>query len=401
MSASTEFDALVVGAGPAGSTVAEALALASLRVALLEEHAAAGVPNHCSGLVSPRTLEIAGIPEETVALRHYDRARVWGPGGGTLWLQSSSVQAIAVAREQFDQILARRAAGAGAVLMLETKAQHFERADGRVRLLARTPRGEVQFQAPLLVGADGAGSRVARWMGRAARHEVIPAVKADITFSGRGTDSVEIFVGSRVAPGWFGWLIPLPGRVARIGVGATRSPQDCFAALLDLVRARFGDFDLGEVRKAPLPLGPARDFVADGVLLVGAAARQTKPTTGGGVYLGVRAGQLAAATAIEALASGDTSRRALLPYEQAWHRLEGHEIRVAHWLRQVFRRLPDRELDWILATAGEPWAQRLIAGLGDIDFPSQLLSALLRGAVRRVGPPRTREVLAPAREAVP
>jgi len=199
-------------------------------------------------------------------------------------------------------------------------------------------------------------------------------------------------VGNGIAPGWFGWVIPLPGGRATTGMGATGSPRDHFPAFLDLVRRRFGDFTVDSTHSAPIPLGPARDFVGDGVLLVGAAARQTKPTTGGGVYLGIRAAQLAAAAAARVLARGratgrgDVSRRALAPYEQDWHRLEGREVVVGHRLRRVYRRLSDRELDWIITTAAEPWAQRLISRLGDIDFASQLLSALLRDLPRKVWP---------------
>ena len=133
-----EFDVIVVGGGPAGSVTAESLAQASLRVALLEEHLRIGLPNHCSGLVSLRTLELAGIAEEAVAGIRFSSARVWGPGGKTLWLRSNSVQAIAVNRPRFDQILAERAASAGAVLMLETQAYRFERSERGVHVDART-----------------------------------------------------------------------------------------------------------------------------------------------------------------------------------------------------------------------------------------------------------------------
>ena len=303
------YDAIVVGAGPAGSTFAEALARASFRVALLEEHAQVGVPTHCSGLVSPRALEIAGVSRETMGLREYREARVWGPGGGTLWLRSDSVQAIAIERDRFDQALARRAADAGASLMLGTKARRFRRDNGTISVQATTPGGEIQLRAPLLVGADGAGSRVARWMGCSGKHEVIPAIKADVTFANGGTDSIEILVGNGIAPGWFGWVIPLPGGRATTGMGATGSPRDHFPAFLDLVRRRFGDYTVDRTHSAPIPLGPARDFVGDGVLLVGAAARQTKPTTGGGVYLGIRAAQLAAAAAARALAQARATGR--------------------------------------------------------------------------------------------
>ncbi len=385
-----QFDAIVVGAGPAGSTFAENLARASFRVALLEEHPQVGVPTHCSGLVSPRALEIAGVDRKEMGLREYSQARVWAPGGATLWLRSDTVQAIAIERDRFDQLLARRAVDAGARLMLGTKARTFRRENGQIAVQATTPRGEVQLRAPLLVGADGAGSRVARWMGVNGKHEVIPAIKADVAFTNGGTDSIEILVGSGVAPGWFGWVIPLPGGRATIGLGATGSARDHLPAFLDLVRRRFGDYTLEHTHSAPIPLGPARDFVGDGVLLVGAAARQTKPTTGGGVYLGIRAAQLAAATAscalaqARALSRGNLSRRALAPYEDEWHRLEGREVTVGHRLRRAYRRLSDRELDWIVATAAQPWAQRLISRLGDIDFPAQLLSALLRDLPRKV-----------------
>jgi flavin-dependent dehydrogenase len=361
------YDVVVVGAGPAGSALATALAEASFRVALLEEHPAVGLPNHCSGLVSPRTLETAGVAEATLELARFMEARVWGPGGKTLWVKSDSVQAVAIDRPRFDQILADRAAGAGATLLLDTKAHHFERVNGHVRVEARQGGEPLQLQASLLVGADGANSGVARWM--------------------RGGP-----VGNHVAPGWFGWIIPLPGGRARIGIGTTRSLRSCFADFLDLIRRRFGAFHLHEERRAPIPLGPARDFVADRVMLVGAAAGQTKPTTGGGIYLSLRAARLAAATAARALEGGDCSYRALAEYERAWHRLEGHEVLVGHWLRRLYLGFADRELDLIIQVMGEPWAQGLIARLGDLDFPSGLLSSLVVSALKHRKPSKVRQV---------
>ena len=62
-------DVAVVGAGPAGSRTARDLARAGLRVRLLEEHRAIGVPSHCSGLISLRTLREAEIGEEAVLHR--------------------------------------------------------------------------------------------------------------------------------------------------------------------------------------------------------------------------------------------------------------------------------------------------------------------------------------------
>jgi digeranylgeranylglycerophospholipid reductase len=376
MAAGNEFDVIVVGAGPIGSTTAENLARASLRVALLEEHPCVGLPNHCSGLISPRTLKLAGVAEESVGQAMFSRARVWGPGGKTLWLQSDSVQAIAIDRPRLDQILAERAANAGATLLLSTQARRFEHGDGRVRLEARTENGAQYLRAPLLIGADGANSRVARWMGKAHDNESIPAFKADIIFQSGGTDSIEIFVGNRVAPGFFGWIIPIQGKMARVGIGTVESSRRCFQAFLDMVHRRFGDFAIQEKRGVVLPLGPAQGFVGERVMLVGAAARQTKPTTGGGLYFGLRAAELAAATALEAVEHDDFSCEVLSKYEQRWQRLDGQELMYSHWLRRLFLQLSDGDLDLIIQLLNTPFAQDQIRRLGDIDYPSRLLGRL-------------------------
>ncbi len=385
----TAFDVIVVGAGPVGSATAEALAQASLNVALLEEHTSIGLPNHCSGLVSPRTLDLVGGIPEGIRLVQFSSARVWGPGGRTLWLHSDSVQAVAIDRPRFDQLIAERAVQAGATLMLGTRACGFERLKEGVRVDVRVEKGIRYLYAPLLIGADGASSRVARWMGGKRAHEIVPAVKADIVFQGTGMDSIEIFVGNDVAPGWFGWIIPMPDGVARIGIGATRSPRRYFEVFLDLIRSNFGDFVVCEVRRAPLPLGPARNFVADRVMLVGAAARQTKPTTGGGLYFGIRAAHLAAATAVKAVKQGDCSNKVLVEYERAWHRSEGRELAVNHWLRKGFCTLSDRGFDLIVELLGKPRAQKWISRLGDMDYPSRLFVPSPVTGKRRVASPET------------
>lgn len=385
---SQKFDVIVIGAGPVGSVAAELLAQTSLRVALLEEHPNVGLPNHCSGLISPRTLELAGMGKERVELVRFSSARVWGPSGKNLWLRSNSVQAIAIDRPRFDQLLAKRAVAAGATLMLGAQAHRFERREGCVQIAAQVGESVIHLQAPLLIGADGANSRVARWMGKKRQCEIIPAVKADIVFRGSGTDSIEIFVGNSIAPGWFGWIIPMHEGVARIGIGATRAPGRYFESFLHLIRQKFGDFVVEETRQASLPLGPARDFVADRVMLVGAAARQTKPTTGGGIYFGIRAAQQAAATAIKAIEQGDCSKKVLTGYERTWHRSEGRELAVNHWLRQGFCTLSDGWLDLIIEFFGKPWAQKWISRLGDMDYPSRLFVTLPTFGRKRAMPLR-------------
>ncbi|MEE8392575.1 MAG: hypothetical protein V3S14_17475, partial [Anaerolineae bacterium] len=123
----------------------------------------------------------------------------------------------------------------------------------------------------------------------------------------------------------------------------------------------------------------------------GAAARQTKPTTGGGIYFGIRAARMAAVTAVKAVEQGDCSRRVLAEYEQTWRQLEGQELLYGHWLRKGFQRLSDSDFDLLIELLNKPRAQGLISRVGDIDFPSKLFVPLL-AALWKQPPPTVSEM---------
>src|SRR5579862_5755788 len=112
-----EFDVVVSGAGPAGSKTAVELARLGARVLLLEEHAQVGTPNHCSGLVTPRTLTEAGIGPWVVQNR-ISGAVVYSTGGSRVRLGGGKIRALTINREALDVWLAQEAASAGAELAL-------------------------------------------------------------------------------------------------------------------------------------------------------------------------------------------------------------------------------------------------------------------------------------------
>ena len=103
-----EYDVIVVGAGPAGCATARLVAHAGYRVLVLEEHPAAGEPVRCAGLVSPRTLEAAGVGGDVV-VSAVTAARIHGPLGAVLSVGGGRVYALAVDRAAFDRRLAEAA----------------------------------------------------------------------------------------------------------------------------------------------------------------------------------------------------------------------------------------------------------------------------------------------------
>ncbi|EQD68680.1 geranylgeranyl reductase, partial [mine drainage metagenome] len=127
-----------------------------------------------------------------------------------------------------------------------------------------------------------------------------------------------------------------------------------------------------------IPIGEVPRLHGDGVLLVGDAAAQVKPLSGGGIFTGMRAAGIAADVALAALAGGRTDAASLAAYDRRWQDELGEEFRRALYLRRVFARLDDADLDRVIdALQGSELAGTIVA-FGDIDFPTHVARQLLR-----------------------
>src|ERR1700682_4549255 len=146
-------DVAVVGAGPAGSRTARNLARIGLRVRLLEEHRAVGVPSHCSGLISLRTLREAEIGEAE-AIHTITGAFVHTQSGSQAALGGEKPQAVAIDRVKWDERLAEQAQQAGAE-MVRARLTSVERENSHVKLRVQTDGRDSTMTARMGVGAGG------------------------------------------------------------------------------------------------------------------------------------------------------------------------------------------------------------------------------------------------------
>ncbi len=148
----TEYDVAVVGAGPGGSQTARLLADRGHRVLVLEEHKSVGLPVHCSGFVTPRTLSEAGVSVGLV-LNEVKGAVVHTPGGQSLELGGDKVRALVLDREALDVTMADRAASAGVEYQLRTKVENVDFSPSSALLRARQAGRWKDYHARLFVGA--------------------------------------------------------------------------------------------------------------------------------------------------------------------------------------------------------------------------------------------------------
>ena len=376
-------DVLVVGAGPAGSTAARLLAEAGARVVVVEEHPTVGRPVQCAGLVSSRVLDLSGAVGTVV--RPVRGATVFGPSLRSVAFLAPEPRAFVIDRAGLDVHLADRAAAAGAEYRVSTRFDARIGEDGRgVRVRLHGPDGEDHdLVARLVVGADGVTSAVARAFRLRRPVEILPAFEAEFPTSAGDPETVEVYLGRSIAPGLFGWWIPDGRGGARVGVAADAdgTPARVYLdRLLAVLARRFGRPLANPTAfvAAGIPIGRVPRCVGPRVVLVGDAAGQVKPLSGGGIFTGMRAAEIAASVARQALAEDDLGDRRLIEYPRRFDAELGDEFRRALYLRRLFCRLTDRELDALVDVLRASDLGGTIVAFGDIDFPSHVARQLLR-----------------------
>ena len=378
-----EVEVLVVGAGPAGSTAAYGLARRGHDVLVVEEHSRVGHPVQCAGLVSDRVLALAG--DRSFVRTTVRGATVLSPSLRPLSFAAEEPRAHVIDRAGLDEHLANRAARAGARFATATKFVRRSASRGTAGAVDLVDtEGRTQSLRPrLVIGADGVASAVARGFRLRRPVEILPAFEAEYGDSPGNPDEVEVYLGRRVAPGLFGWWIPDGQGGGRLGVASEAkgtTARKYYERLLEQFATRHGrqPRSLTQYIVSGIPIGSVPRLSADGVLLVGDAAAQVKPLSGGGIFTGMRAGEIASEIAHRGLTGDDISAAALAEYDRAWRNEMGPEFERALYLRRIFSRLTDDDLERLVEALQGAELLRSIVAFGDIDFPSRVAWQLFR-----------------------
>ncbi len=319
------YDFVVVGAGPVGSRFARRAAEEGYDTLALEG-GVVGEPLACSGHVSTDIWGYAPDGSREALLQNEvfgARFHVGGPDSEAHPFYTRDVISNVIDRVGLDERLADAAREAGADLREHHTVTGVEEEADHVVVSAATPDGSAEFRARMVAGCDGPVSRVRRDLSIPEPGELLHGVLGFDDAPDEG-DFVDVHL---TAPRFFAWRIPRGEAGVEYGLAAPPGERvrDLFEGF-----TREYDVDVGDSCSGAIPIGPPERITSDRGFLVGDAAAQTKPFTGGGILYGMTA----ADHAVETIDPEDPGT--LADYEAAWRADLSREIRLGTWLRRAY-----------------------------------------------------------------
>ncbi|MEA5452358.1 geranylgeranyl reductase [Leptolyngbya sp. CCNP1308] len=344
----------VVGSGPAGSSAAETLVKAGIETYLFERKLDNAKP--CGGAIPLCMVDEFDLPPEIID-RRVRKMKMISPSNVEVNIGSTLKDDEYIGmcrREVMDGFLRDRAAQHGAKLIngtvhtleipaTETGAYTLHYTEHREDGLVGDNKS---LQVDLVIGADGANSRVAKAI-KAGDYNYAIAFQERIRLPDDKMayyeDLAEMYVGNDVSPDFYAWVFPKYDHVA-VGTGTMRVNQAKIKGLQAGIRARAAKrLEGGEIIKVeahPIPEHPRPRRVVGRVALVGDAAGTVTKSSGEGIYFAAKSARMCAETIVEFSNNGQRipTEADLKVYLKRWDKQYGITYRVLDLLQTVFYR---------------------------------------------------------------
>jgi len=334
---------MIVGAGPIGSYIAYRLAKLGYKVCVCERRPRVGDAACCTGIIGKECFDRFPVVNNGV-LTQASSAKFFSPSGKCLRLSKDTVQAYIVDRVAFDRALAQKAQEQGADYLLAARVQDISSRDNCIEATVEHKCETRDFEGKVAIISSGFGTSFPQRLGLGKITDFVLGAQAEV--NAKDLQEVEVYLGQDIAPGFFGWLVPTSAGKALAGLLSRRSPGSYLKNLLSslLARGKIGSTET-KITCGGIPLNPLPKTYRDRIVVVGDAAGQVKPTTGGGIYYGLLCADIAAEVIHGALRSNDFSGKRMSYYERDWKKKLSRELQIGYWARKTYERLDDRQIE--------------------------------------------------------
>lgn len=370
------FDAVVVGAGVCGSYAANQLAISGFQTLVLEKKPGAGQDVCCTGIIGQDCFKLLK-PDETLIHGAHQRAEFFFPSGRTLHLHRPEAVAYIIDRNGLDRQLHQRALQNGAKYRFQSALQSIRPLSHGLELTV-LERGEPKiYQTRALILATGYSSPLPQRMGMGAIPDYLIGAQAEVEL--HAPTGVEVYLDQKRTPGGFAWLAPTAEGKALVGLITRKGhTQKLHHLLAELEGAKKISTPSNCINSGAIPISTRPKTYGNRMLAIGDAAGQVKPTTGGGIYYGLLAAQLACETLKKGFISDNLSARALSHYQRQWKRKLRREIFVGYAAHRLWSRLNNHTLEQLLDLALHHDLQKTVyeSEAFSFDFHAPLLTLL-------------------------
>ena len=349
-----DFDIVIVGAGPAGSSAAHEAARNGSSVALLEKESVVAETVRTSGVTWIKDAQSFGIPEDCYnPIKNYS----FCSPSNTVTISDDVAKAAVLDVRKTYRHLAKQAQESGAKLFVDTNVTDVITDEQKkpIGVIAKSADKEIKFNAKVVIDCSGFQSVVGKMLGLVTQWERFGA-GAEYEVRAENVDDKTwwLMVGQKYSPAGYAWIFPVGGDIVRIGVGVGKpeSDVDPTERLNELMENKEGPIkDLGEITKIEFHYGLipndglSRNTVYDNFILVGDSAGQANPLVLEGIRYAIRFGRVAGRVASDAVKNDDTSENALRPYETEWKKAIESKINSASKVQNRWIGLSDEQWD--------------------------------------------------------
>ena len=351
-----QFDCIVVGGGPAGTTFAQVASRGGLSVLVLEKDRDIGMPVRCGEAISDKGLRYFHDPDPRWILSTIDRIKLTAPNGTEIEFDLNDKGYI-LDRRIFDYDLAHMAAQEGAMIVTKAYVNGLIIDDDMVcGVKGNYLNSPFEVKAKFVIGADGVESRVGRWGGLRTQvklKDMESGIQKTISGIEVQSNKFEFYLSRKWAPGGYLWVFPKGNNSANVGLGISgyfaKEGKSAQKFLDEFLQWKYPKCSVLTTVVGGIPVDKTlKCMVADGLMLVGDAAHTVNPMTGGGISSGMMSGMAAAETAIELSHNKKEPTRANLnSYEKKWAKLRGKKHEKYYRIKEAIFRFDDDDLNRI------------------------------------------------------